>query len=136
MNPQPPRQPPSLDPPAAEPRAPDLFAPKKERPPSTQDRLIAPSPRKPERPKGERPARAPRPPRSFASILLWIIIGALVLVLGPVLMIVIVTTISVYLAVDRGEPLDSITGDPPDEEDKPPWWRRLVPARALRSGGP
>ena len=53
------------------------------------------------------------------------------IVLGPVLMIVIVTTISVYLAVDRGTPLEALTGaDPPDEEAEdqgPPWWRRLLP---------
>ncbi|MEH3141421.1 MAG: AI-2E family transporter [Mycobacterium kyogaense] len=61
------------------------------------------------------------------------------IVLGPVLMIVIVTTISVYLAVDKGAPLDSVTGtrgDPPDDEKDTPWWKRLLPARALRSGGP
>ncbi len=58
------------------------------------------------------------------------------IVLGPVLMIVIVTTISVYLAVDKGAPLDSVTGDPPGDEGKPPWWRRLLPVRAVRSGGP
>ena len=51
------------------------------------------------------------------------------IVLGPVLMIVIVTTISVYLAVDKGAPLDSLTGaDPSDEaERKVPWWRRVLP---------
>ena len=57
------------------------------------------------------------------------------IVLGPVLMIVIVTTISVYLAVDKGAPLDSLTSDPTDDEKKPPWWQRLLPVRALRSGG-
>ncbi|MBX7450980.1 AI-2E family transporter [Mycolicibacterium sp. 3033] len=56
------------------------------------------------------------------------------IVLGPVLMIVIVTTISVYLTVDSGAPLASLTSDPTDDE-KPPWWKRLLPARALRSGG-
>ncbi|MEW5808310.1 MAG: AI-2E family transporter [Actinomycetota bacterium] len=60
------------------------------------------------------------------------------IVLGPVLMIVIVTTISVYLAVDKGAPLDSVT-DEPDEDDeddeKEPWWRRLLPRRLLSSSG-
>ncbi|WP_255507246.1 AI-2E family transporter [Mycolicibacterium sp. 018/SC-01/001] len=59
------------------------------------------------------------------------------IVLGPVLMIVIVTTVSVYLAADKGTPLDSITGtrgDPADDDAQPPWWRRLVPVR-LRSSG-
>ncbi|MCB0948965.1 MAG: AI-2E family transporter [Mycobacterium sp.] len=52
------------------------------------------------------------------------------IVLGPVLMIVIVTTISVYLAVDKGASLDSLTGaDPSDDEAERevPWWRRLLP---------
>ncbi len=56
------------------------------------------------------------------------------IVLGPVLMIVIVTTISVYLAVDKGAPLDTLTGtraDPEDDEAerKTPWWRRILPAK-------
>ena len=56
------------------------------------------------------------------------------IVLGPVLMIVIVTTISVYLAVDKGAPLESITGtraDPADDEAdrKVPWWRRILPGK-------
>ena len=54
------------------------------------------------------------------------------IVLGPVLMIVIVTTISVYLAVYQGAPLDSIAGtraDPADDEAERsvPWWRRVLP---------
>ncbi len=53
------------------------------------------------------------------------------IVLGPVLMIVIVTTVSVYRAVDRGTPLESLAGaDPPDEDAEDgalPWWRRLLP---------
>lgn len=56
------------------------------------------------------------------------------IVLGPVLMIVIVTTISVYLAVYQGAPLDSITGtraDPADDEAERtvPWWRRVLPGK-------
>ncbi|MCH9731493.1 MAG: AI-2E family transporter [Actinomycetia bacterium] len=53
------------------------------------------------------------------------------IVLGPVLMIVIVTTVSVYLAVDSGTPLESLAGaDPPDKEAEDgalPRWRRLLP---------
>ncbi len=53
------------------------------------------------------------------------------IVLGPVLMIVIVTTVSVYRAVDRGTQLESLAGaDPPDEDAEDgalPWWRRLLP---------
>jgi len=56
------------------------------------------------------------------------------IVLGPVLMIVIVTTISVYLAVSQGKPLDSITGTRGDTDDdaaarRTPWWRRLLPGK-------
>jgi predicted PurR-regulated permease PerM len=52
------------------------------------------------------------------------------IVLGPVLMIIIVTTISVYLAVYKGQPLQAVTDDVPDDEDADaglPWWRRLWP---------
>ncbi|MGE0215059.1 AI-2E family transporter [Mycolicibacterium sp.] len=54
------------------------------------------------------------------------------IVLGPVLMIVVVTTVSVYLVVYKGAPLESLTGtrgDPDDETRRPPWWRRLLPAK-------
>jgi predicted PurR-regulated permease PerM len=62
------------------------------------------------------------------------------IVLGPVLMIVIVTTISVYLAVYKGAPLDSLTGTraDPDEDEadrQTPWWRRLLPGRGRRGAG-
>ncbi|MGD9620140.1 MAG: AI-2E family transporter [Mycolicibacterium sp.] len=54
------------------------------------------------------------------------------IVLGPVLMIVIVTTISVYLAVEKGTPLDSLTSvDPSDEAEREiPWWRRILPGKS------
>ncbi len=54
------------------------------------------------------------------------------IVLGPVLMIVIVTTISVFLVVYRGAPAESITGtgeDPEVEGDERPWWRRVLPGK-------
>ncbi|MGE2833964.1 AI-2E family transporter [Mycobacterium sp. SMC-4] len=55
------------------------------------------------------------------------------IVLGPVLMIVIVTTISVYLAVTKNQPLDELTGtraDSTDDHDRDiAWWQRLVPRR-------
>ncbi|OBF30145.1 AI-2E family transporter [Mycobacterium sp. ACS4331] len=51
------------------------------------------------------------------------------IVLGPVLMIIIVTTISVYLAVYKDAPLDSLVGpDPADEPKKAKWrwpWQRV-----------
>ncbi|GAB3239512.1 AI-2E family transporter [Mycolicibacterium hippocampi] len=63
------------------------------------------------------------------------------IVLGPVLMIVVVTTISVYLAVYKGEPLESLTGtraDPADDEAERdvPWWRRLLPGKGTKRPDP
>ncbi|CAA0132008.1 Putative transport protein [Mycolicibacterium vanbaalenii] len=63
------------------------------------------------------------------------------IVLGPVLMIVVVTTIIVYLAVSNGEPLDSLTGtraDPADDdaEREVPWWRRLLPGKGKKRPEP
>lgn len=54
------------------------------------------------------------------------------IVLGPVLMIVIVTTISVYRAVDKGVPLASLASagqSDDDADDEVPRWRRLLPGR-------
>ena len=52
------------------------------------------------------------------------------IVLGPVLMIIIVTTISVYLAVYKGAPLDSLTQADDDEDEREkkqwPWPFRLL----------
>ncbi len=55
-------------------------------------------------------------------------------VLGPVLMIVIVTTISVYRAVYKDASFESLTGtsaDPKDDraERETPWWRRILPGK-------
>jgi predicted PurR-regulated permease PerM len=63
------------------------------------------------------------------------------IVLGPVLMIVIVTTVSVYLVVYRGAPVESITGtqaDPPDDDTAAdvPWWRRMLPGKPGRPTRP
>jgi predicted PurR-regulated permease PerM len=60
--------------------------------------------------------------------------GFIGIVLGPVLMIVIVTTISVYLVVYKDAPMESITGtggDPADDDAvrEIPWWRRLLPGK-------
>ncbi|MDT5188543.1 MAG: hypothetical protein QOI28_794, partial [Mycobacterium sp.] len=52
------------------------------------------------------------------------------IVIGPVLMIVVVTTISVYLAVYKGVPLDQFDDD--DAPKKPGLLSRLL-ARAKRS---
>lgn len=50
------------------------------------------------------------------------------IVLGPVLMIVIVTTISVYLAVYKGAPMEAMRSDDEDDEEREtPFWKRLWP---------
>jgi predicted PurR-regulated permease PerM len=69
--------------------------------------------------------------------------GAWGIVIGPVLMIVVVTTISVYLAVYKGVPMDV-----PEDDEKPKrrkllgWWARRrgkakpVPAAPVKPGAP
>lgn len=84
MTSQPPRQPPSLEPTSTAPRAPDLFAPQRERKPPSES-FLAPEPPKP--PKSAKALKPPRQPRSFASILLWIIVIPLALVIVPVLIL-------------------------------------------------
>ncbi len=57
------------------------------------------------------------------------------IVLGPVLMIIIVTTISVYLVVYKDAPLDTLIGKETDEE-KPKWrwpWQRVKPSAATQA---
>jgi hypothetical protein len=54
----------------------------------------------------------------FAGIAMF---GAWGIVIGPVLMIVIVTTISVYLSVYKGVPMDQ-----PAQDDEKPKQRRLL----------
>lgn len=58
--------------------------------------------------------------------------GFVGIVLGPVLMIVIVTTISVYLAVYKGKPLETVNDEDDKSEDKDgklPWWQRIWPLK-------
>jgi predicted PurR-regulated permease PerM len=64
----------------------------------------------------------------FAGIAMF---GAWGIVIGPVLMIVIVTTISVYLAVYKGVPMDQ-----PEQDDEKPRQRRLRGwlARRVKTG--
>ena len=85
-----------------------------------------------------RPILVPRAARLDSALMLLAVFaglamfGAWGIVIGPVLMIVIVTTISVYLAVYKGVPMDE-----PDEKDEKPkrrnpfWWlgRRVKRAR-------
>lgn len=61
----------------------------------------------------------------FAGLKMFGFVG---IVLGPVLMIVIVTTISVYLAVYKGAPLDQLdSGEDDEQERKEPFWKRWWP---------
>ena len=68
-----------------------------------------------------RPILVPRQARLDAALMLLAVFGGITMfgflgiVIGPVLMIVIVTTISVYLWVYKGVPLD----DPDDADDEP-----------------
>jgi predicted PurR-regulated permease PerM len=85
-----------------------------------------------------RPILVPRAARLDSALMLLAVFagltmfGAWGIVIGPVLMIVIVTTISVYLAVYKGVPMDQ-----PDEKDEKPkrrnpfWWlgRRIKRTR-------
>lgn len=63
------------------------------------------------------------------------------IVLGPVLMIIIVTTISMYLAVYKDASVESLTGtsaDPQDDdaERETPWWRRILPGKPRPRAAP
>jgi hypothetical protein len=71
----------------------------------------------------------------FAGIAMF---GAWGIVIGPVLMIVIVTTISVYLAVYKGVPMEQ-----PDDDEKPKrrrlfgWLaRRITQTRGRKPSAP
>jgi predicted PurR-regulated permease PerM len=82
-----------------------------------------------------RPILVPRAARLDSALMLLAVFagiamfGAWGIVIGPVLMIVIVTTISVYLAVYKGVPLDV-----PEEEAEKPKRRRLLGWFARRKG--
>jgi predicted PurR-regulated permease PerM len=92
-----------------------------------------------------RPILVPRAARLDSALMLLAVFaglgmfGAWGIVIGPVLMIIIVTTISVYLAVYKGVPMDQ-----PDEKDEKPkrrnpfWWlgRRVKRAREKTEAKP
>jgi len=76
-----------------------------------------------------RPILVPKEARLDPALMLLAVFSGIAMfgfwgiVLGPVLMIIIVTTISVYLAVYKGVPLRP----PDDDEPSPPrWWRWLT----------
>jgi predicted PurR-regulated permease PerM len=86
-----------------------------------------------------RPILVPREARLDSALMLLAVFAGIAMfgfwgiVIGPVLMIVVVTTISVYLAVYKGVPLDQFDDD--DAPKKPGLLSRLL-ARAKRSAAP
>lgn len=92
-----------------------------------------------------RPILVPKAARLDAALMLLAVFAGIAmfgffgLVIGPVLMIIIVTTISVYLAVYKGVELDTSTE--PDEPDKPrarwwspSWWAQKFASRGSKPG--
>jgi predicted PurR-regulated permease PerM len=86
-----------------------------------------------------RPILVPREARLDSALMLLAVFAGIAMfgfwgiVIGPVLMIVVVTTISVYLAVYKGVPLDQFDDD--DEPRKPGLLQRLL-ARARGAAKP
>jgi predicted PurR-regulated permease PerM len=78
-----------------------------------------------------RPILVPREARLNSALMLMSVFAGIAMfgpwgiVIGPVLMIVIVTTVDVYLAVYRGVELDDFDTEP----EKEPFWRRRFPRR-------
>lgn len=76
-----------------------------------------------------RPFLVPRGARLDPALMLLAVFSGIAafgfwgIVLGPVLMIVIVTTIDVYLAVYKGVPLEGGDADEPETPGRP-WWKR------------
>jgi predicted PurR-regulated permease PerM len=76
-----------------------------------------------------RPILVPKAARLDPALMLLAVFSGIAMfgfwgiVLGPVLMIIIVTTISVYLAVYKGVPLEPPENDEPRNPAKPRWWR-------------
>lgn len=81
-----------------------------------------------------RPILVPKEARLDSALMLLAVFAGITmfgfwgLIIGPVIMIVIVTTISVYLAVYKGVPLDAV--EPGDDEPKKPSRLRVMLARA------
>jgi predicted PurR-regulated permease PerM len=84
-----------------------------------------------------RPILVPREARLDSALMLLAVFAGIAMfdfwgiVIGPVLMIVVVTTISVYLAVYKGVPLDQFD----DEPDEPGPLRRLLDRARKRASG-
>ncbi|KUI37166.1 hypothetical protein AU195_18880 [Mycobacterium sp. IS-1496] len=79
-----------------------------------------------------RPVLVPKAARLDPALMLLAVFSGIAMfgfwgiVLGPVLMIIIVTTISVYLAVYKGVPLAPPDDDEPRRPVTPRWWRALT----------
>ncbi|MET4428488.1 putative PurR-regulated permease PerM [Mycolicibacterium sp. 624] len=86
-----------------------------------------------------RPILVPRQARLDSALMLLAVFagitmfGFLGIIIGPVLMIVIVTTVTVYLAVYKGVPITDLD-DEADEDDKPGLLARLVAWARARLG--
>ncbi len=88
-----------------------------------------------------RPILVPREARLDSALMLLAVFagitmfGAWGIVIGPVLMIVIVTTISVYLQEYKGVPMQRHDTDEKPKRRNPFWWlgRRLKEARAKKA---
>lgn len=82
-----------------------------------------------------RPILVPKEARMDSALMLLAVFAGITmfgfwgLIIGPVIMIVIVTTISVYLNVYKGVPLDAV--EPGDDEPRKPGRLRTLLARAL-----
>jgi predicted PurR-regulated permease PerM len=85
-----------------------------------------------------RPILVPREARLDSALMLLAVFAGITMfgfwgiVIGPVLMIVIVTTVSVYLLVYKGVPLD----DPADDEPKKPGRLRMLLAKIRKTAKP
>src|SRR6201999_935726 len=85
-----------------------------------------------------RPILVPRDARLNPALMLLAVFAGIAMfgpwgiVIGPVLMIVIVTTIDVYLAVYKGVELE----EPVNEDDKPGWLSRGKTRRAIKPAAP
>lgn len=92
-----------------------------------------------------RPILVPKAARLDSALMLLAVFSGIAMfgfwgiVLGPVLMIIIVTTISVYLAVYKGVPLESPADDEPRRPATPRWWgwlRDRLPSRRKPAATP
>jgi predicted PurR-regulated permease PerM len=87
-----------------------------------------------------RPILVPRQARLDSALMLLAVFagitmfGFLGIIIGPVLMIVIVTTVSVYLAVYKGVPITDLDDDEDDEPKRPGLLARLVAWARARLG--